>query len=38
MLKFKLGCYNFEQQQEQYEEGKCNMNNPSLLNTISYCI
>ena len=28
----------FEQQQEQYKEGKCNMNNPSLLNTISYCI
>ena len=28
----------FEQQQEQYEEGKYNMNNPSLLNTISYCI
>ena len=28
----------FEQQQEQYEEGKCNMNNLSLLITISYCI
>ena len=28
----------FEQQQEQYEEGKYNMNNPSLLNTFSYCI
>ena len=28
----------FEQQQEHYEEGKNNMNNPSLLNTISYCI
>ena len=28
----------FEQQQEQYEEGKCNMNNLSLLNTLSYCI
>ena len=28
----------FEQQPEQYEEGKYNMNNPSLLNTISYCI
>ena len=28
----------FEQQQEQYEEGKCNMNNLSPLNTISYCI
>ena len=27
-----------EQQQEQYEEGKYNMNNLSLLNTISYCI
>ena len=25
----------FEQQQEQYEEGKYNMNNLSLLNTIS---
>ena len=24
---------NFEQQWEQYEEGKCNMNNLSLLNT-----
>ena len=28
----------FEQQQEQYEEGKCNMNNLSPLITISYCI
>ena len=28
----------FEQQQEQYEEGKCNMNNVSLFNTISYYI
>ena len=28
----------FEQQPEQYEEGKYNMNNPSLLNTFSYCI
>ena len=28
----------FEQQPEQYEKGKYNMNNPSLLNTISYCI
>ena len=28
----------FELQQEQYEEGKYNMNNLSLLNTISYCI
>ena len=28
----------FEQQQEQYEEGKYNMNNPSHLNTFSYCI
>ena len=28
----------FEQQQEQYEEGKYNMNNLSLLNTLSYCI
>ena len=27
-----------EQQPEQYEEGKYNMNNPSLLNTFSYCI
>ena len=30
--------YQFEQQQEQYEEGKYNMNNLSLLNTLSYCI
>ena len=28
----------FEQQQEQYEEGKYNMNNLSPLNTFSYCI
>ena len=28
----------FEQQPEQYEEGKCNMNNPSLLNTFTYYI
>ena len=28
----------FEQQPEQYEEGKYNMNNLSLLITISYCI
>ena len=28
----------FEQQQEQYEEGKYNKNNLSLLNTLSYCI
>ena len=28
----------FEQQQEQFEEGKYNMNNLSLLNTLSYCI
>ena len=28
----------FEQQQEQYEEGKYNMNNLSLLNTLSYYI
>ena len=28
----------FEQQQEQYEEGKYNMNNLSRLNTFSYCI
>ena len=28
----------FEQQQEQYKEGKYNMNNLSLLNTLSYCI
>ena len=28
----------FEQQQEQYEEGKYNMNNLSLLKTLSYCI
>ena len=28
----------FEQQQELFEEGKYNMNNLSLLNTISYCI
>ena len=28
----------FEQQQEQYEEGKYNMNNLSILIPISYCI
>ena len=28
----------FEQQPEQYEEGKYNMNNLSSLNTISYYI
>ena len=28
----------FEQQLEQYEEGKCNMNNLSPLIIISYCI
>ena len=28
----------FEQQPEQYEEGKYNMNNLSPLNTFSYCI
>ena len=28
----------FEQQQEQYEEGKYNMNNLSSFNTNSYCI
>ena len=28
----------FEQQPEQYEEGKYNMNNPSLLITTPYCI
>ena len=28
----------FEQQPEQYEEGKYNMNNLLSLNTISYCI
>ena len=28
----------FEQQPEQYEEGKYNMNNLSSLNIISYCI
>ena len=28
----------FEQQPEQYEEGKYNMNNLSLLNTITYCV
>ena len=50
MLKLKLGCYTqyqypehpstekFEQQPEQYEEGKYNMNNLSPLNTFSYCI
>jgi hypothetical protein len=33
-----LSTEQFEQQQENFEEGKYNMNNPSLLNTISYCI
>jgi hypothetical protein len=33
-----LSAEQFEQQQENFEEGKYNMNNPSLLNTISYCI
>jgi hypothetical protein len=28
----------FQQQQENFEEGKYNMNILSLLNTISYCI
>jgi hypothetical protein len=28
----------FEQQQENFEEGKYNMNLLSLFNTISYCI
>ena len=28
----------FEQQQEQYEEGKYNMNNTYHLNIFSYCI
>ena len=28
----------FDQQQEQFEEGKYNMNNLSSLSTISYCI
>jgi hypothetical protein len=28
----------FEQQQENFEEGKYNMNIPSLLSIISYCI
>ena len=28
----------FEQQQEQYKEGKYKMNNLSSLNSISYCI
>ena len=28
----------FEQQQEQYEEGKYNMNTTYHLNTFSYCI
>ena len=34
----QLSSEHFEQQQEQYEEGKYNMNNLSLLNTFSYCI
>jgi hypothetical protein len=33
-----LSTEQFEQQLENFEEGKYNMNNPSLLNTISYCI
>jgi hypothetical protein len=33
-----LSAEQFEQQQENFEEGKCNMNILSLLNTISYCI
>ena len=28
----------FEQQHEQFEEGKYNMNNLSILNILSYCI
>ena len=34
----QLSSVHFEQQQERYEEGKYNMNNLSLLITISYCI
>jgi hypothetical protein len=33
-----LSAEQFEQQQEDFEEGKYNMNILSLLNTISYCI
>jgi hypothetical protein len=33
-----LSTEQFEQQQENFEEGKYNMNILSLLNTISYCI
>jgi hypothetical protein len=33
-----LSAEPFEQQQENFEEGKYNMNILSLLNTISYCI
>jgi hypothetical protein len=34
----QLSSEAFEQQQENFEEGKYNMNILSLLNTISYCI
>jgi hypothetical protein len=33
-----ISAEQFEQQQENFEEGKYNMNTPSLLNTLSYCI
>jgi hypothetical protein len=33
-----LSAEQFEQQHENFEEGKYNMNILSLLNTISYCI
>jgi hypothetical protein len=33
-----LAAEQFEQQQENFEEGKYNMSILSLLNTISYCI
>ena len=41
-----MGCYKYQEppsaghfeQQEQFEEGKYNMNHLSSLNTISYCI
>jgi hypothetical protein len=33
-----LSAEQFEQQQENFEEGKYNMNILSLLNSISYCI
>jgi hypothetical protein len=36
--RFTLSAEQFEQQQENFEEGKYNMNILSLLNTISYCI